>query len=94
MDTTIKIDSKTRDRLAAIARARGTTMRALLDEYAAATLTPQELQERANRTRAFLEAEFGHHLSDQDTEVLRDTMRAAQAAHRKALRDSGASEAA
>lgn len=94
MDTTIKIDSKTRDRLAAIARARGTTMRALLDEYAAAALTPQELQERANRTRAFLEAEFGHRVSDQDAQALRDTMRAAHAAHRKALRDSGANEAA
>ena len=94
MDTTIKLHSRPRDRLAAIAQARGTTMRALLEEYADSTLTPQELRERAERTRAFLEAEFGHRISDQDTDALHDRMRAAQAAHRKALRDSGASEAA
>ncbi|MFF8880777.1 antitoxin MazE7 [Streptomyces flaveolus] len=33
-DTTVKIDTETRDRLAAIARARGTSVRALLAELA------------------------------------------------------------
>jgi len=89
MDTTIKVDSVTRDRLAAVAQARGTTMRALLEEFAASLLTPEELRERADRTRAFLEAEFGHRLDEENTEVLRAKMRAAQAAHRDALRGGG-----
>ncbi|MEV5944802.1 hypothetical protein [Streptomyces sp. NPDC051994] len=96
MDTTIKIDSVARDRLAALAQARGTTMRALIEEFAAASLTPRQLLERAERTRAFLEAEFGHRLTEDDTSALRARMREAQAAHRQRLGKSGAgsSEAA
>lgn len=93
MDTTIKVDSRTRDRLAAVAQAHGTTMRALLDEFATSTLTPEELRERADRTRAFLETEFGHRLSDDETVVLRTRMREAQTAHREALRDTAPSAA-
>ncbi|MFD5065528.1 hypothetical protein [Streptomyces sp. NPDC058394] len=83
MDTTIKIDSVARDRLAALAQARGTSMRALIEEFAAASLTPEQLQERAERTRAFLESEFGHRLTDDATTALRTKMHEAQAAHRK-----------
>jgi hypothetical protein len=90
VDTTIKVDSTTRDRLAAVAQARGTTMRALLEEVTASLLTPEELRERADRTAAFLEAEFGHRPSEEDTEALHAKMRAAQAAHRDALRRDGA----
>ncbi|MFJ5222066.1 hypothetical protein [Streptomyces sp. NPDC088400] len=91
MDTTIKVDTKTRDRLASIAVARGTTMRGLLEEFAEASLTPQELRERAERTRAFLSAEFGHRLSADEAGDLRSRMRAAQTAHRDALRGSAGS---
>ncbi|MFJ8390547.1 hypothetical protein ACIQ9Q_39860 [Streptomyces sp. NPDC094438] len=90
MDTTIKIDSVARDRLAALAQARGMSMRALIEEFAAASLTPRQLQERAERTRAFLDAEFGHRLTDEDTSTLRARMREAQAAHRQRLGKTGA----
>ncbi|MER7959846.1 hypothetical protein [Streptomyces sp. NPDC096030] len=88
MDTTIKIDSGARDRLATLAKARGVTMRALIEEFAASSLTPQELQDRAERTRAFLASEFGHQLSDGETAQLRVKMRAAQAASREQLHAS------
>jgi hypothetical protein len=94
MDTTIKIDSKSRDQLAALAQDRGVSMRALIEEFAASVLTPQELEERATRTRAFLDAEFGHRLGDEESADLRAKMRAAHAAYRSALRDAGAGEAA
>ncbi|MEU6709743.1 hypothetical protein [Streptomyces wuyuanensis] len=85
MDTTIKIDSVARDRLAALAKARGVTMRALIEDFAQSSLTPQELQYRAERTKAFLETEFGHQLSDDETSQLRTKMRAAQAANRERI---------
>ncbi|MEV6553738.1 ribbon-helix-helix protein, CopG family [Streptomyces sp. NPDC051597] len=94
MDTTIKIDSETRDRLAALAQARGTSMRALIEEFAATALTPQELKERAERTRAFLQAEFGHRLEDHEADTLRTKMREAQAAYRKNLKNAGPDVAA
>jgi hypothetical protein len=94
MDTTIKVDSRTRDRLAAVARAQGTTMRSLLAEFAESMLTPEELKERAERTRAFLGAEFGHRVSEAEAGDLRAKKRAAQTAHRDALRASGIGEVA
>ncbi|MBB6439526.1 hypothetical protein [Streptomyces candidus] len=94
MDTTIKIDSKTRDQLAALAEARGTTMRALIEDFAASSLTPHQLRDRAERTRAFLESEFGHRLSDEDNSTLRARMSEAHAAHRDSLRSAGVSDAA
>jgi hypothetical protein len=63
-------------------------MRALLDECAASILTPEELRERADRTRAFLESEFGYRLSGDETGVLSVRMREAQSAHHDALRDA------
>ncbi|MFI9584541.1 hypothetical protein ACIHCQ_22500 [Streptomyces sp. NPDC052236] len=89
MDTTIKIDSKARDQLAALAQVRGTTMRALIEEFAATALTPQQLEERAERTRAFLSEEFGHRFSDEDSAALRSRMREEYSAHRAALRGTG-----
>ncbi|KOU33647.1 hypothetical protein ADK54_41895 [Streptomyces sp. WM6378] len=65
-------------------------MRALIEEFAAASLTPRQLQERAERTRAFLDSEFGHQLTEEDTGALRSKMREAQAAHRHRLGKSGA----
>ncbi|WP_329404834.1 hypothetical protein [Streptomyces melanogenes] len=88
MDTTIKIGSEARDKLAALARARGISMRALIEEFAATSLTPQQLRERADRTRVFLEAEFGHRLTDDEADTMRAKMREAQAAHRKNLKSA------
>jgi len=43
--TTIKVDSAVRDRLAHVARARGTTMGALLDDFSRRLETDQRWQE-------------------------------------------------
>src|SRR5213080_4339465 len=59
MDTTTKVDSKTRDRLAVLAEAHRTTMRALIEEFAESTLTPAELKERADHTAVYLAEHFG-----------------------------------
>ncbi|GGV72618.1 hypothetical protein GCM10010277_85720 [Streptomyces longisporoflavus] len=80
MDTTIKIDSQTRDKLSALAQARNMTMRALIEEFAATALTPEQLRERAARTDTFLQAEFGHTISDSEAGSLRERMRQAQSA--------------
>ncbi len=47
VDTTIKVDRQVRDRLATIARERGTTIRDLVSEMTAATPTREELTARA-----------------------------------------------
>ncbi|GHI93972.1 hypothetical protein [Streptomyces olivaceus] len=80
MDTTIKIGSETRDKLAALADARNMSMRALIEEFAATALTPAQLRERAERTDAFLAEEFGHQVSEDEAGVLRERMRQAQSA--------------
>ncbi|WP_307521673.1 hypothetical protein [Streptomyces umbrinus] len=72
MDTTIKVDSKTRDRLAVLAQARGTTMRHLIEQFAESTLTPSELKERAAHTAEYLAEHFGVTVTDEaGAEVLR-----------------------
>ncbi|MCZ4508139.1 hypothetical protein O3Q52_07975 [Streptomyces sp. ActVer] len=72
MDTTIKVDSKTRDRLAVLAEARGTTMRHLIEQFAESTLTPSELHERAAQTAEYLAEHFGVTVTDETSaEVLR-----------------------
>lgn len=73
MDTTIKVDAKTRDRLAVLAEARGTTMRRLIEEFAESTLTPAELQERATHTADYLAEHFGVAVTDESSiDVLRN----------------------
>jgi predicted transcriptional regulator len=72
MDTTLKVDSATRDRLAALAEARGTTMRRLIEEYAEQTLTPEELRQRGTRTAEYLAEHFGITVTEESsTDVLR-----------------------
>jgi predicted transcriptional regulator len=86
MDTTIKVDSKTRDRLAVLAEARGTTMRHLIEEFAESTLTPSELKERAAHTAAYLAEHFGVTVTDESsTEALRK-VRGQTVAHHAASR--------
>lgn len=45
-DTTIKVDSAIRDRLALLARQRGATIRDVVSEFALGTPTPDELRAR------------------------------------------------
>ena len=54
MDTTIKVDSGVRDRLAQLARERGTTIRDLVTELAAATPTRTELDTRSAAAAAYI----------------------------------------
>ncbi|WP_411150262.1 hypothetical protein [Streptomyces sp. A30] len=73
MDTTIKVDAKTRDRLAVLAEARGTTMRRLIEEFTESTLTPAELQERGAHTADYLAEHFGVAVTDESSiDVLRN----------------------
>nr|WP_239110283.1 hypothetical protein [Streptomyces coelicoflavus] len=65
-----------------MAEARNMSMRALIEEFAATALTPAQLRERAERTDAFLAAEFGHRVGEDEADTLRDRMRRAQNASR------------
>ncbi|MFE3183817.1 hypothetical protein ACFXKR_23565 [Streptomyces violascens] len=65
-DTTIKVDPAVRDRLMALARERGMTMRDFVAELAGATPTQEELQARYEATKAYCEKTFGVKLTDED----------------------------
>ncbi|CAM5740460.1 hypothetical protein SALBM311S_00652 [Streptomyces alboniger] len=67
-----------------MAEARGISLRALMQDIAAQTLTPEQIRERADRTRAVLAERFGHHVSDEESAEMRRKMREASAAHRAA----------
>jgi response regulator of citrate/malate metabolism len=58
-DTSIKVSRQTRERLARLAAERGSTLKDLVEELAAATLTAAELAEREQGARAVLEKYFG-----------------------------------
>jgi len=58
-ETSIKVSAATRERLAALAAERGTTIRGLVDELARSEPTRAELQERAAQARAELAAALG-----------------------------------
>jgi len=58
-DTSIKVSRRTRERLARLAAERGATMKDLVEELAAATLTAAELAEREQRARRVLAEHFG-----------------------------------
>lgn len=84
-DVMIRVPAEVRDQLAAVAEARGTSLRALMQEIAAQTLTPEQIKERAERTRALLAERFGHYVTDEESAEMRRKMREATAAHRAAL---------
>ena len=83
-DVMIRVPAEVRDQLAAVAEARGTSLRALMHEIAAQTLTPEQIKERAERTRALLAERFGHYVTDEESAEMRRKMREASAAHRAA----------
>ncbi|MGX1909838.1 hypothetical protein ACWIID_13350 [Streptomyces phaeochromogenes] len=84
-DVMIRVPADVRDQLAAVAEARGTSLRALMQEIAAQTLTPEQIRDRADRTRAVLADRFGHFVTDEESAEMRRKMREATAAHRAAL---------
>lgn len=63
-DTSIKVSRQTRERLARLAAERRTTLKGLVEELAAATLTDAELAERELRTRGVLAEHFGVDVTD------------------------------
>ena len=81
-DVMIRVPAEVRDQLAAVAEARGTSLRALMQGIAAETLTPAQIKERADRTRTLLAERFGHYVSDEESAEMRRKMREASAAHR------------
>jgi len=63
-DTSIKVSRQTRERLACLAAERRTTLKAVVEELAAATLTVAELAEREQRARSVLAEHFGVVVTD------------------------------
>src|SRR5215472_2837290 len=58
-DTSIKVSRQTRQRLIRLAAERGTTLKDVVGELAAAAPTAAELAERERRARAVLAGHFG-----------------------------------
>jgi predicted transcriptional regulator len=86
-DVMIRVPAEVRDRLAVLAEARGTSMRAVIEEFANSTLTPEERRERAERARAYMAEHFGHYVTDEESAEMGRKMRAAAAAHRAETAD-------
>lgn len=65
-DTTIKVDSSVRDRLAVLAAQRGGSIRDLVAELARATPTREEMTERHAAAAAYLREHLSPDLDDAD----------------------------
>ncbi|MDN5932108.1 MAG: hypothetical protein L0I24_13755 [Pseudonocardia sp.] len=65
-DTTIKVDSVVRDRLAVLAAQRGATIRDLVTELAANTPTQEELAARHVAAATYLREQLCPELDDDD----------------------------
>jgi hypothetical protein len=63
-DTSIKVSRQTRERLARLAAERGSTLKDVVEELAAATLTAAEFAEREARARTVLAENFGVEVTD------------------------------
>ncbi|MFF4381226.1 hypothetical protein [Kitasatospora sp. NPDC001547] len=63
-DTTIKVSAETRDRLAALAAAGGTTIGAQVARLVEAQPTPEQIAERVAEGRRLLREHFGMTLTD------------------------------
>ncbi|WP_257004245.1 hypothetical protein [Streptomyces sp. SA15] len=87
-DAMIRVAAEVHDQLAAVAKARRMSLRALVQEIAAQTLTPEQIKERADRTRTLLAERFGHYVTDEESAEMRRKMREAAAAHRAALAEA------
>lgn len=65
-DTTIKVDSAVRDRLALIAAERGSTIRDLVSELATTTPTAEELAARGAAAVRYIREHLSPDLNDAD----------------------------
>lgn len=74
-DTSIKVSRQTRERLARLAAERGTTLKDVVEELAAATLTAAELAEREHRARDVLAEHFGIEVADPSWQLRRGSGR-------------------
>ncbi|NXY99396.1 hypothetical protein HYE82_34500 [Streptomyces sp. BR123] len=66
-DAMIRVPAEVRDRLAVIAESRGTSIRALVQEFAESTLTAEERRERAERAREYMAQHFGVRVTDEES---------------------------
>ncbi len=74
-DTTIKVDSKVRDRLAQLAREQGTTIRDLVAELAGAQLTREELDARGAAATAYIREHLVPDFNDEDVAIGKQMLR-------------------
>lgn len=65
-DTTIKVSAEVRDRLAALARERGTTVRDLITDLAGAAASPEELDARHAAARAYIREHLRPGITDDE----------------------------
>jgi macrodomain Ter protein organizer (MatP/YcbG family) len=65
-DTTIKVDSAVRDRLAVLAAERGSSIRDLVSQLAEATATQEELTARYIAAAAYVREHLSPELSEED----------------------------
>ncbi len=65
-DTSIKVSRQTRERLAQLAAERHTTLKDVVEELAAATLTAAELAEREKHARGVLAEHSGVEVTEAD----------------------------
>ncbi|MEW1699292.1 MULTISPECIES: hypothetical protein [unclassified Streptomyces] len=82
-DANVRIPEDARDRLAAVATAEGMSLRAYLTHLAQTVLTPAERAERAEQTRAALNAWTGYAPTPAEETALDDELdrRVTQARH-------------
>ncbi len=65
-DTSIKVSRQTRERLALLAAERGSTLKDVVEELAAAAPTAADLAKRELRARAVLAERFGVEVTEAD----------------------------
>jgi hypothetical protein len=65
-DTTIKVPTEVRDRLAVLAASRSTTIGRLVADLAETTLTDEERAERAEETRRIVREQTGYTVTADD----------------------------
>ncbi|MFC9424538.1 hypothetical protein [Streptomyces sp. NPDC056987] len=76
-DVMIRVPDTVRDRLAVLAESRSLSIRALLQEFAESTLTPEEREERAAEARQYLSEHFGVLVGDADETAMQRKIDAA-----------------
>ncbi|MGW0733688.1 hypothetical protein [Streptomyces sp. NPDC002851] len=78
-DAMIRVPTEVRDRLAVLAESQGTSIRALVQEFAENTLTVEERRERAEQTRSYLAEHFGVEVTDEESAEMGRKLREALA---------------